>query len=322
MISSIRLRQSSVKKHWLRHSWRSSNQHPCTCWRGLAFRIVNPSIMCTSCHNEPLDFPDWKGWISKSGAWALPLQNKAHLPSFSSSSQKSHTWNAHLLTCVPYIIKGFWLKFQSSFAGISISDVHQNQTAAWTLTFHYRFSASATRWEKQSGEIHHGGPAMDDKCAHVHVKGQVWRWPSDMAPKPAELAAVITPLPAQPAGWRPAKCHICPANGCQRSTPITEPVHYKRAILVLAHNSCCHGHAPFLGRQLTYLCVWECVAECVWNDKRRKQLLFSASIFLHLYHLRSFYPALLKCSTLFIWQNELSLLQTLAATDCPASDFS
>lgn len=150
---------------------------------------------------------------------------------------------------------------------------------------------------KQSGEVHHGGPAINDsnKCGPVHVKGHVWHWPSDAALKPAELAAVITLLPAQPAGQRPAKCHLRPAKGCQWSTPITVPVHYKRAILMLEHNSCCHRNAPFLSRQLTAacLCVWECATECVWNDKRKKLLLFSASIFLHLCRLYSFYSSLL-----------------------------
>lgn len=150
MIRSIRFTQSSMKKHWLRHSWRSSNQHPCTCWRGLAFKIVNPPIMCTSCHNKLLDFPDCK---PESKNWSVgPCPTKLiHLPSFSGSSQKSHTSNSPLLTCILYIIKDLWLKFQLSSSGISISDVHQNQMAVWKLTFHYWFSTSATRWQSRAG---------------------------------------------------------------------------------------------------------------------------------------------------------------------------
>lgn len=180
MISSIRFIsiESSVKKHWLSHSWQSSNQHSCTCWRGLAFKIVNSPIMCTSCHNEPLDFVKPASQKLEHGSFPTKL---THLPSFSGSSQKSHTSNSHLLIWVLHLIKDLWLKFQSSFSTISISDVHKNQTAAWTLTFHYRFSASAKT--KQSGEIHHGGPAINDsnKCGHVHVKGHVWHWPNQQS---------------------------------------------------------------------------------------------------------------------------------------------
>lgn len=53
--------------HWLSRSWRCSHQYSCTC-RGLAFKIFNPSIMCTSCHNELLDIPDSKDGIPKSDA--------------------------------------------------------------------------------------------------------------------------------------------------------------------------------------------------------------------------------------------------------------
>lgn len=163
--------------------------------------------MCTSCHNEPLDFPDCR--ISKNWNAGASLQNSStFLPSLASLTIHTHQilsfWSEYFA-----LMKSLRIKFQSSFSGIAISDVDKNPTAEWMLTFHYRFSASAVEMTKASVEIHHGGPAAKDssKCGHVRVKGQVWHWPSDAAVKSAELAAVITPLPAQP-----VKCHICPCQ--------------------------------------------------------------------------------------------------------------
>lgn len=149
--------------------------------------------MCTSCHNEPLDFPDCEACLSEIGAWVLPY--KACPFSFFFWLISEITSSSHLLIWVPYLIRVlikvpiilFWhldKRWSQKLDSLVDADISLS------------IPSFSNEMARRGGEIHHSGPAVNDKCAHVHVKGHVWHRPSDAARKPAELAAVITPLPA------------------------------------------------------------------------------------------------------------------------------
>lgn len=192
--------QSSVKKHCLSHSRWSSNQHCCTCWRGLAFKRVNPPIICTSCHEELLDCPDCK--VCKEDCKECqklergPSSTKlVHLPSF--FWLRNHTSNSHLLIWVLHLIKSLQLKLHAVILLWHLEWCSPNSDGHADADISLSILTFSNEMTKRSGEIRHDGPAINDsnKCGHVHGKGHVWHWPSDAALQPAELVAVITPLP-------------------------------------------------------------------------------------------------------------------------------